>query len=132
MGMYDAAVRETDPVRRQQLMGEYERQLQTAENITRATTAAGIGLPVREAGLVQREATGIRQTRAYKAAEQRYNLAMINNDIAGADAAKAEMDQMLASARQQVTGYMGGDSSPVPTSGGGTYTGPYSRSGWDQ
>jgi hypothetical protein len=130
MGMYDAAVRETDPVRRQQLMGEYERQLQTAENITRATTAAGIGLPVREAGLVQREATGIRQTRAYKAAEQRYNLAMINNDIAGADAAKSEMDQMLASARQQVTGYMGGDSSPVPTSGGGTYTGPYSESGW--
>jgi hypothetical protein len=127
MGMYDAAVRETDPVRRQQLMGEYERQLQTAENITRATTAAGIGLPVREAGLVQREATGIRQTRAYKAAEQRYNLAMINNDIAGADAAKSEMDQMLASARQQVTGYMGGDSSPVPTSGGGTYTGPYAE-----
>lgn len=52
---------------------------------------------------------------------------MINNDIAGADAAKAEMDQMLASARQQVTGYMGGDSSPVPTSGGGTYTGPYAE-----
>ena len=131
MGMYDAAVRETDPVRRQQLMGEYQRQLETAEDITRATTAAGIGLPVREAGLVQREATGIRQTRAYRAAEQRYNLAMINGDIAEANAAKSEMDQMLAGARQQINEYMGSSSSPVPTPGGGAYTGPYSTSGWD-
>jgi hypothetical protein len=132
MGMYDAAVRETDPVRRQELMGEYERQLQTAENITRATTAAGIGLPVREAGLVQREATGIRGTRAYIDAERRYNLAKAKFDIAGANAAQAEMDQMLASARQQITNYMGGDSSPVPTSGGGAYTGPITTSGWNQ
>jgi hypothetical protein len=127
VAMYDAIQKESDPVKQQTMEDAYLKRLAAVRQITSSVTATGLTIPIREATLAQREATGIRQTRAYKAAEQRYNLAMINNDIAGADAAKAEMDQMLASARQQVTGYMGGDSSPVPTSGGGTYTGPYAE-----
>lgn len=121
MGMYDAAVKEPDPAKRQQLMGEYERQLETAENITRATTAAGVGLGPREATVTQKEVAGIKQARAYKDAERRYNLAVSQGDTAGANAAAAAMQQMEARAIQQARSYLNADTGLS----GKDYNGPY-------
>ena len=134
VAMYDAIQKESDPVKQQAMEDAYLKRLAAVRQITSSVTATGLTIPIREATLVQREAAGIKQSRAYRDAERRYNLAKAQFDIAGANAAQTEMDQMLASARGQITNYMGSDSSPVPTSGGEAYTGPYAytQSGWNQ
>jgi hypothetical protein len=130
--MYDAIQKEPDPNKKQMLQDDYERRVNAVEDITRASTAAGVGAPARQATIVQTEVQKAREGFAYRAAARAYNAAVNSNDAAGAQAAKMRMDQIDSEARQRASSYFDPNStSSVPTMGGEAYTGPYSTSGWN-
>lgn len=130
--MYDAIQKEPDPAKKQMLQDAYERRVNAVEDITRASTAAGVAVPARQATIVQTEAQKARDGFAYRAAARAYNAAENSNDAAGMQAAKMRMDQIEFEAKQRALSYFGSDStSSVPTMGGEAYTGPYSTSGWN-
>ena len=131
--MYDAIQIQPDPAKRQTMEDAYLKRLEAVENITRVSTAAGAGTPARQATIIQTEVQKARDGFAYKAAARTYNAAVNSNDAAGAQSAKMRMDQIDSEARQRASSYFDLDStSSVPTMGGGAYTGPYSKSGWNQ
>ena len=130
--MYDAIQKEPDPNKKQMLQDAYERRVNAVEDITRASTAAGVAAPARQATIVQTEVQKAREGFAYRAAERAYNAAVNSNDAAGAQSAQMRMNQIISEARQRGSSYLGSDStSSVPTMGGEAYTGPYSTSGWN-
>jgi hypothetical protein len=124
--LWQAANAETDPYKKQQMLNNYQAELDITREITEASTASGVSAGIRaETAGQQRLANLSKDDQIYRNAQR---IVQSSQDPQEVQQAK----ELIRIKEQQALGMMGAGPRVAQDEGltGGAYTGPYSTSGW--
>lgn len=125
--LWQLANAETDPFKKQQLLDEYNAELEATRDITEASTATGVGAGIRAETAAQQRLANLAKDNPVYRRQQR-----VAESPDSTEEERRQAQETMRILEQQALGMMGAGPRVSQDQGltGGAYTGPYSTSGW--